>query len=82
LWDSKARTAEVSIKESPTFDKIDTRMNAIVEAVQIIQNSDLSDAVKAAALKNLRKGDFTTNAAGNVGAKNSVKQKYCGNKKC
>ncbi|MDH2999154.1 hypothetical protein A1D23_13470 [Chelonobacter oris] len=83
LWDSKYRSGSVSGKESPTFDKPNTRASAIEEAKREIESSTLlSSEIRQKALDNLDKLNFTTYTVGSGKVKSSVIQKYCGNQKC
>jgi filamentous hemagglutinin len=83
LWDSKYRSASTTIGESPTYRKHVTRENAVEEAIRTIRaNMSLPPAARAAALQNLRAGNYTTRtvAAGEV--RNSVARRYCGGMPC
>ncbi|TCS32902.1 filamentous hemagglutinin [Paucimonas lemoignei] len=82
LWDSKFRSAQTSIQQSPTFSNASTNVAAVEEARNVIRASDLPDQIKIQALQNLDKGNFITNTVGSGGAKNSVHVRYCGNKPC
>ncbi|MDO8768060.1 MAG: DUF637 domain-containing protein, partial [Burkholderiaceae bacterium] len=82
LWDSKYRTATTGMDQSPTFANATTRNQAIEEAKGAIDASNLPSDVRAKAISNLEKQNFTTNTVGAGGVKNSVQIRYCGNKPC
>ncbi|MFZ7263192.1 hypothetical protein [Avibacterium avium] len=75
LWDNKYRSSAVNGKISPTFDKINTRKNAIQEAIdELEQNKSLPREVRNNALENLKNGNFTTYTVGSGKVKSSVIQ--------
>lgn len=74
LWDSKYRSADVTIQESPTFAAgSNARANAIQQAIDTIdQNTSLSPSIRQQALDNLLNGQVKTRTVGFGNAKNSV----------
>jgi hypothetical protein len=82
LWDSKFRSSDVGLQQSPTFSDSSRRAAAVDEALKAIQSSSLAPEVKNRALQNLTGGNFTTNTAGSGGARNSVQVRYCGDNPC
>ena len=82
LWDSKYRSTSTLIDQSPTYEKSNTRQNAVTEAVDAITRSNLSIELQDKALQNLRNGNYVTNTVGAGQVKNSVQVRYCGNRPC
>lgn len=83
LWDNKYRSGSTSGKISPTFDKPNTRENAIEEAIKEIGKAkNISPEIRDRAIYNLGKGNFTTYTVGSGKVKNSVIQKFCSYQKC
>jgi hypothetical protein len=82
LWDNKYRSNPTTIGQSSTFANKAPLANAVQEAVQTINASDLPEPLKASALQNLKDGNFTTNTVGSGAVKNSVQVRYCGGKPC
>lgn len=82
MWDSKYRSSETIIKESPTFTKEDPLTGALNEAERAINSSTLPQAIKDKALQNLGKNTYTTNTVGAGNVKNSVTTKICNGKIC
>ncbi|QBC42487.1 hemagglutinin repeat-containing protein [Iodobacter fluviatilis] len=82
LWDSKYRTTDTNIPQSPTFSIIERRKSAVAEAKASIKDSNLSLDAKNKALMNLERNNFSTKTVGDGGVKNSVVVKYCNGKPC
>jgi RHS repeat-associated protein len=76
LWDSKFRSAGVSVQPSPTFQPGIARLNnAVQEAIRTIQNNQtLPPNVRHNALNNLLNGQFRTRTVGAGNARNSCLQ--------
>jgi len=74
LWDAKFRSANVTIKPSPTFTFGSSRLqNAINEAITTIEsNQTLPADIRDAALGNLRRGNVTTRTVGFGNTRNST----------
>lgn len=82
LWDSKYRTSETIIQESPTFTKEGPLTGALNEAEKAIKGSTLPQAIKDKAVQNLIDNTYTTNTVGAGNVKNSVTTKICNGKIC
>jgi hypothetical protein len=83
LWDSKYRSADVSLGHSPTFVNQAARIAAIAEARQrIAANASLSPSVKSQAITNLDLGNFMTNTVGAGQVRNSVQVRFCNGNPC
>lgn len=82
LWDTKYRSNPTNVGQSPTFANQGTLGNAVREAREAIEASNLPPAVKAQALENLKDGSYTTNTVGAGAVKNSVQVRYCSGKPC
>lgn len=91
LWDNKFRSSgSTGLKASSTFDlkpggnggPTDRFANAIKQARDTIDASNLPPALKAAALKNIEAGNFVTNTPASGILTNSVHVRMCGFKPC
>ena len=82
LWDTKYRSNPANIGQSPTFANQGTLGNAVREAREAIDASNLPPAIKDQALQNLDRLNFTTNTVGAGQVKNSVQVRFCSGKPC
>jgi filamentous hemagglutinin len=88
LWDTKFRSADVSLKLSPTFDSTSpdwqsSKLPVLQEqAVQAIRSSSLSQALQDKAVSSVLAGDFSANTVGAGNARNSVPLRFCRGKPC
>lgn len=82
LWDSKYRSADVLIGESPTFTNASAMNKATAEAIDVIRKSNLPANIKQIALSNLQNSTFTANTVGGGSAKSSSPRRYCNGNPC
>lgn len=82
LWDSKYRSNDVKISESPTFTIPRALENALQEAKDAVLRSKIDADLKDKILNNLDQGNYTANTAGAGLAKNSIQTKICNFRIC
>jgi adhesin HecA-like repeat protein len=83
LWDSKFRSSNRYIPDSPTFKTGSNALeNAVNEAIVEIRASNLSPSVKENAIQKLLDGNFSTKTVGSGSAKNSRVTRFCSGKPC
>ncbi|MNW80377.1 Hemolysin precursor [compost metagenome] len=83
LWDSKFRSSNRYIADSPTFKTGSNSLeNAVNEAIVEIRASNLSPSVKENAIQKLLDGNFSTKTVGSGSAKNSRVTRFCSGKPC
>jgi filamentous hemagglutinin len=82
LWDSKFRSRNSTIDQSPTFDNEKALRYALLDARKAIQSAKLPEPVRAVALQNLLQGNYKTNTVGAGQVRNSVPTKVCNHGDC
>ena len=83
LWDNKFRSGANGLQPSNTFQPGSSALaNAIAQAKEAVDASNLPQAIKDIAYRNLDAGNFTTNTVGAGNARNSTTIKFCGRVPC
>lgn len=76
LWDSKYRSGDVKLGESPTFTKESSRRFAIQEAIDAVTDSKLPDDIKNKSLFFLRSNTFKANTVAAGNARSSIQSVF------